>query len=132
MTRAFVVHGAGGSAPTSRGLDEISLAGETLVADVRDGSVRRYTVTPEDFGVPRAPLEALRGGTAAENAALIRRIFSGKAGPPRDIVVVNAAAALVASGVSENFRDASTRAHAAIANGSAEAKLNALIDFSKI
>src|SRR6195256_716960 len=64
VEHAFVVHGAGG-------LDEISLAGETLVAEVKRGAVRGFTVTPEEFGVPRSPLEALHGGTAAENAAII-------------------------------------------------------------
>src|SRR6266853_4416431 len=64
VERAFVVHGAGG-------LDEVSLAGETMVAEIRGGTVRRFTVTPEEFGVARAPREAIRGGTAAENAALI-------------------------------------------------------------
>jgi len=59
--RAFVVHGAGG-------LDEISLSGETQIAEVRNASVRRFTVAPEDFGLSRAPLEAIRGGTPQENA----------------------------------------------------------------
>jgi len=99
VERAFVVHGAGG-------LDEISLAGETMVAEVRGGIVRRSTVTPEEFGVAHAPVESIRGGTATENAALIRRILEGEAGPARDIVVINAAAALVAAGVAENFREA--------------------------
>src|SRR5713226_9114345 len=65
VEHAFVVHGAGG-------LDEISLMGETIVAEVREGAVRRFTVTPEEFGVPRAPLESIRGGSAAENAEIIR------------------------------------------------------------
>src|SRR6266481_290327 len=98
VERAFVVHGAGG-------LDEISLAGETIVAEVRDGGVRRFTVTPEEFGVARATLESIRGGTAAENAALIRRVLEGAGGPARDIVVVNAAAALVAAGAVGDFRE---------------------------
>ncbi|PYU00645.1 MAG: anthranilate phosphoribosyltransferase [Acidobacteria bacterium] len=109
---AFVVHGAGG-------LDEISLSGQTIVAEVRDGTVRQFSVTPEEFGVEPAPLEAIRGGTAAENAALIRRILEGEAGPPRDIVVINAAAALVAAGVSENFRDAADKARSVIESGAA-------------
>src|SRR5215472_3924939 len=88
---AFVVHGVGG-------LDEISLAGETIVAEVRGDKVRKFSVTPEDFGVKRAPIEAIRGGTAEENATLISRILEGEAGAPRDIVVINAAAALVATG----------------------------------
>jgi len=112
IERAFVVHGRGG-------LDEISLAGETIVAEVRGGKVRKFSVTPEEFGVKRASLDAIRGGTAAENAALIRRILEGEAGPPRDIVVINAAAALVAAGICENFREATDVARAAIDSGKA-------------
>lgn len=123
VERAFVVHGAGG-------LDEISLAGETMVAEVRDGAVRRFTVTPEEFGVTRAPLESIRGGTPAENAALIRRIVEGEAGPARDIVVVNAGAALVAAGVAENFREAAGLASFVISSGAASEKLASLAAFT--
>jgi len=120
---AFVVHGAGG-------LDEISLAGETTVAEVRNGKVRKFSVTPEEFGVKRAPIEAIRGGTAEENASLIRRILEAEAGPPRDIVVINAAAALVATGVSENFRDAAELACSAIDSGESCEKLTSLKAFT--
>jgi anthranilate phosphoribosyltransferase len=121
--RAFVVHGAGG-------LDEISLAGETLVAEVHQGSIRRYTVTAEDFGVSRAPLEAIRGGSPQENAATIRALFAGAAGPKYDIVVVNAAAALVACGVADHFRDAAELARKTIASQLAQEKLFALAAFT--
>jgi anthranilate phosphoribosyltransferase len=123
VERAFVVHGAGG-------LDEISLAGETVVAEVRGGNVRRFTVTPEEFGVARAPLESVRGGTAAENAALILRILEGEAGPARDIVVVNAAAALVAAGVAANFREAAGLASFVISSAAASDKLASLAAFT--
>jgi anthranilate phosphoribosyltransferase len=123
VERAFVVHGAGG-------LDEISLAGETMVAEVRGGAVRRFTVTPEEFGVTRAPLESIRGGTPTENAALIQRILEGEAGPARDIVVVNAAAALVAAGVAANFREAAGLASFVISSGAASEKLAALTAFT--
>jgi anthranilate phosphoribosyltransferase len=122
---AFVVHGAGG-------LDEISLAGETLVAEVKGGAVRRFTVTPEDFGVPRAPIDAVRGGTAEENAATIRDIFAGKAGPQRDIVIINAAAALVAAGVVPGFAEGARLAAAALATGEAKEKLTALVRFTRV
>ena len=118
-----MVHGA-------EGLDEISLAEETLVAETRNGTVRRFTVTPEEFGVGRAPLESLRGGTAEENASLIRRILEGEAGPRRDIVVINAAAALVAAGITANFRDAAELASSAISSGAAGAKLGSLAAFT--
>ena len=120
---AFVVHGAGG-------LDEIALGGETMVAEVRDGKVRKFSVTPEEFGVKRAPIEAIRGGTAKENAALISRILEGEAGAPRDIVVINAAAALVATGISENFRDAADTARLAIDSGKACETLESLKAFT--
>jgi len=123
VERAFVVHGAGG-------LDEISLAGETLVAEVRGGAVRQFTVTPEEFGVARAPLESIRGGTPTENATLIERILEGEAGPARDIVVVNAAAALVAAGVAENFREAAGLASFVISSGAASEKLASLVAFT--
>lgn len=116
---AFVVHGAGG-------LDEISVSGESWIAEVKDGKVRRFKVTPEEFGVARAPVEAILGGTAEENAAQIRRILAGEAGPKRDIVVVNAAAALVAAGVAANFREAAEMAANALSTGLAERKLGDL------
>jgi anthranilate phosphoribosyltransferase len=123
VNHAFVVHGAGG-------LDEISLAGETLAAEVKNGSIRRFTMTPEEFGVARAPVESLRGGTAPENAALIHRILAGEPGPPRDIVVVNAAAALVAAGAAANFREAAGRASFVISSGAASEKLASLVAFT--
>ncbi len=119
VERAFVVHGAGG-------LDEISLAGETQIAEVKDGAVRRYVVTPEEFGVARAPIEALRGGSPQENAALIRGILGDESGPRRDVVVVNASAALVAGGVAHNFREAAQLASEAISSGAGMRKLSSL------
>ncbi len=124
VEHAFVVHGAGG-------LDEISLMGETIVVEVREGAVRRFTVTPEEFGVSRALLESIRGGSAAENAAIIRRILEGESGPPRDIVVINAAAALVAAGVAAKFREGAELAASAIASGAAREKLAGLVAFTK-
>lgn len=123
VDHALVVHGAGG-------LDEISLAGESLIAEVKGQEVRRFTVTPEDFGVSRAPVESVRGGSAVENAATIREIFDGKPGPPHDIVVANAAAALVAANVASSFLEGAQLAAAALASGAARAKLEALVDFT--
>lgn len=124
VERAFVVRGAGG-------IGEFSLAGETLVAEMKKGTIQHYTVTPEDFGVSRAPLDSLVSGTAAENAARIRRIFGGESGPASDIVVVNAAAALVAAGVAKNFREGAKLAGEAISSGAAEKKLAALVEFTR-
>lgn len=123
VNHAFVVHGFGG-------LDEISLAGETFAAEVRDGSVRRFVITPEDFALPRASLEMLQGGTPQENAALIRNLFQGETGPCRDVVLMNAAAALVVSGIAENFREAVALADRVLSSGAALEKLERLKSFT--
>ena len=124
IKRAFVLHGAGG-------LDEIALAGETRIAEVRGGSVRLFSVTPEEFGVQRAPLAAIRGGTPPENAAMIRAIFDGQTGATRDVVIVNAAAALVVTGLAGDFREAAALAARAIDTGAAREKLVRLVAFMK-
>jgi anthranilate phosphoribosyltransferase len=123
VQRAFVVHGADG-------LDEISLSGETHVAELREGALKRYTVTPEDFGMSRAPIETLRGGNAPENAVLIREVLEGQPGPRREIAIINAAAALVAAGIVANFHDGAKLAANAISSGLAQKKLAALVAFT--
>jgi anthranilate phosphoribosyltransferase len=123
IERAFVVHGADG-------LDEISVSGETYVTELRDGAVKRYTLTPEDFGMSRAPIETLRGGDAQENAKLIREVLEGQPGPRSDIAIMNAAAALVLSGVVPNFRDGAQLAAEAISSGLAQKKLATLVAFT--
>jgi len=122
--RAFVVHGADG-------LDEISLSGETHVAELRDGVVRSYTVVPEDFGLRRAPLEAIAGGDAATNARIVRRVLKGELGPHREIVQANAAAALVAAGRASDWHEGVHLAAQSIDSGAARAKLEALVEFSR-
>jgi anthranilate phosphoribosyltransferase len=123
VRRAFVVHGIDG-------LDEISISGETQIAEVRDGQVRIGRVAPEDFGLKRAPLESLCGGDATANAAIIRSIFDGKPGPPRDIVIANASATLVAAGLALDFREGASRAAKLIDSGDARAKLAAFVAFT--
>jgi anthranilate phosphoribosyltransferase len=122
--RAFVVHGADG-------LDEISTTGESWVAEVREGVVRAGGVRPEDFGVPPATIGDLTGGDREENAEIIRRILAGDPGPKRDIVVVNAAAALVAGGKAKDFKEGAQIAAQAIDTGAAAAKLRALAELSQ-
>jgi anthranilate phosphoribosyltransferase len=124
IERAMVLHGADG-------LDEISPAGETQIAEVRAGSIRRYTVSPEDFGVRRSPLHAIRGGTPEDNAKLIRELLEGQRGAPHDAVVMNAAAALVVTDNAEDFRSAAEIAAEAIASGAANEKLRQLVSFLK-
>jgi anthranilate phosphoribosyltransferase len=121
--RAFVVHGADG-------LDEISLSGETFVSEVIEGKVRSYRLTPDDFGLERAPLESISGGDAAENAAIIRAILNGERGPRRDIAIANAAAAIVAGTLTPSFRIAAQLAAEAIDSRAALEKLAALIEFT--
>jgi anthranilate phosphoribosyltransferase len=125
---AFVVHG-------DDGLGEISLSGGTLVAEVRAQKVgptivNLLHITPEDFGVERAPLKSLAGGDPAENAAVMRAVLQGEHGPRRDIVVANAAAAIVAAGRASGFREGALLAKKSIESGAAFAKLKALIEFT--
>ncbi len=124
VERAFVVHGAGG-------LDEISLEGETKVGDVQRSTVRFYEVTPEDFGVARAPLTAISGGDATHNASIILAIFAGERSPRRDTVVANAAAALVAAGRAPSLLEGARLAVDSINSGAAQKKLDALIAFTR-
>jgi anthranilate phosphoribosyltransferase len=123
LRRALVVHG-------SDGLDEITITATTRIAEVRDGQVRSYEVTPEEFGLQRATLDDIAGGDAALNAKLIREVLEGKKSPRRDIVLLNAAAALVAAGHADHLRDAVPPAANAIDSGAAFAKLQALIAFT--
>jgi anthranilate phosphoribosyltransferase len=101
---AMVVHGDANGAGGSLGIDEIALSGPTEIAEVRDGNVSQYTVAPEAFGLQRAPLTALAGGDAADNALILKEIFSGETGPRRDVVLLNAAAVLVVAGLAPDIR----------------------------
>jgi len=122
--RAFVVHGADG-------LDEISNTGDSRVSEVREGMVKTFTVRPEDFGMPRASIEDLRGGDREQNAEIIRHLLDGEPGPRRDIVLMNAAAALVAGGKGRDFKDGVALAAHSIDTHAARAKLDDLIGLSR-
>jgi anthranilate phosphoribosyltransferase len=122
--RAFVVHGADG-------LDEISNTGESRLSEVREGIVRTYTVQPEDFALPRASIKQLQGGDREQNAQIIRLLLEGEPGPRRDIVLMNAAAALVAGGRARDLKDGVTLAAHAIDSGAARGKLEALVTLSR-
>ncbi len=121
--RAWVVHGADG-------MDELTTTGPSHVAALDGGEVRTFEVTPEDAGVDRATLDDLKGGSAEENAAAIRAMLSGEPGPLRDIVVLNAAAALVVAGKAVDLRAAAVLAAAAIDDGQASAALDKLISIA--
>ena len=122
--RAFVVHGADG-------LDEISNTGESHISEVHEGVVRSSTVRPEDFGMPRAAIRDLQGGDREENARIIRQVLGGETGPRRDIVLMNAAAALVVGNKAEDLKEGVALAAAAIDERSAAGKLEDLIALSR-
>jgi len=123
LHRALVVHGLDG-------LDEITITGPSRIAEVREGNVRTYEVVPEEFGVGRAQLEDLSGGDADANAAIIREVLAGKKSARRDVVLLNAAAALIAAGKADHFGPALLLAAQAIDSGAAAAKLEALVRFT--
>lgn len=123
LKRAWVVHGSG--------LDEVTLAGPTMVAAVEDGAVRVATLSPEDAGLPRSDLAAVRGGDAAENAAITREVLEGTRGPRRDVVLLNAAAALVVAGRASDLRAGVAQAAAAIDDGRALALLKRVSEVSR-
>jgi anthranilate phosphoribosyltransferase len=123
LRRALVVHGLDG-------LDEITITGPTRIAEAREGSVRSYEVEPEEFGMNRAGLEEISGGDANANAAIIRAVLNGEPSPRRDIVVLNAAAALVAAGRAEHIAAAIPLAAQSIDSGAAAEKLEGLARFT--
>ncbi|HXH83747.1 MAG TPA: anthranilate phosphoribosyltransferase [Candidatus Tectomicrobia bacterium] len=122
--RAFVVHGADN-------LDELSNTGESRVSEVREGLVRTFTVRPEDVGLPRASIKDLQGGDREQNAQIIRAVLDGEPGPRRDIVLMNAAAALVAGGRARDLKEGVGLAARSIDGGAARKKLEALVELSQ-
>lgn len=120
---ALVVHGAGG-------IDEFSLQGETLVAEVKQSSIRRYTVTPGESGLKTADVSELVGGDAEANAAIIQSVLSGKTGPCRDVVLLNASAVLYVAGRVTTLREGVTVAAAVIDSGAAARTLESFVHAS--
>jgi anthranilate phosphoribosyltransferase len=109
------------------GMDEVSLSGETLVGELKDGQVREYTVHPSDFGLPVYDARVLRVANQQESVACIRRALSNEDGPVRDIVLLNAGAALYCAGVAASVGEGVKRAREAVASGSAQAKLDQFV-----
>jgi len=122
--RAFVVHGADG-------LDEISNTGASRVSEVREGVVRTFTVRPEDFGLSRASIRDLLGGDREQNAEIIRTILRGEPGPKRDIVLMNAAAALVVGTRARDLKEGVELAAHSIDSGAARGKLERLVGLTR-
>jgi anthranilate phosphoribosyltransferase len=123
LHRALVVHGLDG-------LDEITITGPSRIAEVREGNVRTYEVTPEEFGIKRASIEEICGGDAPTNASIIREILGGTKSARRDVVLLNAAAALVAAGRADHLDDALPIAAQSLDSGAAAKKLDALVQFT--
>jgi anthranilate phosphoribosyltransferase len=111
--------------------DEMSICGATQVSELKNGKINTFEITPEDVGFKRAAPEAIRGGDARANAEIIRKILNGEKGPQRDVVLVNAAAAFVSTGLDDGFKEGIERAQAAIDSDTARSKLDALIDFTR-
>jgi anthranilate phosphoribosyltransferase len=109
------------------GLDELSVGEASDVAELRDGQIRQYAVAPEDFGLQRHPLDDLRAGDAAESLAMIRAVLEDHPGPARDIVALNAGAALYVAGVADTLKEGVSLADAAIASGEARTRLDDLV-----
>ena|SRR5438034_5059242 len=123
VSRALVVHG-------TDGLDEITITCETKVAEIRKGQLLVYKISPEQFGIERAPLSEILGGDVETNAGIIRAILKGEKSARRDIVLLNAAAALVAAGKAENLSQAVPMAAEALDSGAAQEKLEKLVKFT--
>ena len=121
--RAFVVAG-------SDGLDEITITAATRVAEAKDGSVTQYEITPEDAGLTRSDGAALQGGDAEVNARIMKAVLETESGPRRDIVVLNAAAAILAGEGAIDWKEGVARAEESIDSGAAFNKLNELIERS--
>lgn len=124
VRHGFIVHGRDG-------LDEITLSGETEIAEVKDQAIQFRVFVPEEARLERSPVSALAGGDANANAAILRAIFAGEPGPRRDVVLVNAAAALIAAGMATDFVSGVAQASRAIDTGAVERTLSALVEFGK-
>lgn len=123
VRRAWVVHGHGG-------LDELSLSGANEVWQVHEHEVTKTVIDPAEFGIERASIEDLRGGDPTFNADVVRRVMDGEAGPVRNVVVFNSAAALVVAGAAKDISDAVALARSSIDSGAAKRALNGFVEAS--
>ncbi len=123
LERGMVVHG--------EGMDEITTTGVTRISELQDGTIRDYTIDSLDFGIPRAEISDLAGGDAAENARILLAVLEGERGAHRDIVVLNAGAAIYVGGAAGSIAEGIGRAEQAVDTGSALGKLNRLIEVTR-
>jgi anthranilate phosphoribosyltransferase len=121
--RAFVVYGLDT-------LDEITITGETRVSELKNRKVRSYYIKPQDFGIKKAELSDIKGGTIEENADIVKKVLGGEKGPRQDVVLLNASAALIAAGMAKDFKDGIEIARKAIESGKAKEKLEKLVEFT--
>ncbi len=124
VQHAFVVHGDGG-------LDEISMTGSTKVTELKDAKINTWQLDPKEFGFTYCKIEDLKGGDATQNAEITQSILSGERGPRRDVVVINSAAAILASGLASDFKEAVAKAEESIDSGAAKKCLEKLIEYGK-
>jgi anthranilate phosphoribosyltransferase len=113
------------------GMDEVSLGAATMVGELKQGEISEYEIHPEDFGVPMASNRAFKVETPQQSLAMMREVLENKGGPARDVVVLNAGAALYAANVATSIREGIAKARAAIESGAARAKLEELVRVSK-
>jgi anthranilate phosphoribosyltransferase len=123
--RVFVVHGEDGE-------DEISITGRTRISELCDGAVRTYYISPEDFGMRKAPLKEIIGGDAKENAGILVSIFNGEKGAKRDAVILNSAAVVTAAGIAKDIKSGLKIAAESIDSGKAKRKLDNLVKHSNL
>jgi anthranilate phosphoribosyltransferase len=109
------------------GLDEISIGDKTEVAELKDGRIRRFSIQPEDYGVQRSPLSAIQVEGPEQSLAMIRSVLEDRPGPARDMVMLNAGAAIYAAGVADSLQEGIKKADAAIGSGEARNKLDQLV-----
>lgn len=124
LSQAMVVSG-------DNGLDEMNISGKTYVVGLLNGEIKEYEITPEEYGLKRSPVEKLRGGDPKKNKEIILRIFRGEEGPPRDVTIFNAAAALKVADIVENLKDGIKLAAQAIDKGLVLKKLEQMIELSR-
>ncbi len=122
----MVVHGRN----RQGGLDEITIAGETWVGELRDGEVIEYTIKPEDFGMNTAAIESIQVQDGIQSRKMLLSVLDNRPGPARDVVLLNAGAAVYVAGVAESLEHGLEKARVAIESGAAKAKLLALVEFS--
>jgi anthranilate phosphoribosyltransferase len=113
------------------GMDEVSLGASTLVGELKDGQITEYEIHPEDFGMPMVSNRALRVETPEESQAVLRAVLNNEAGAARDIVILNAGAALYVANVSDSIKEGIALAREAIASGAAKKKMEQFVAFTQ-